>query len=385
MKIELRINLVDSTKGQQMKKLLVLAALTTLASPAFASKARLSALGNAAHLIDTQTVFQNPSHLVWMSDYATFETGPTSATSTTLDAEGGFVRSNGDAKWGAYLGRKSAFTTGYRALTGFAGQENPIELQYAMKGAVNWGAALNYSSSDRKSISKKQSSYGVRLGASTDVWEAYAVIGLGSEATGNSAAGLGMTAADTSSKFKGTTGFQVGGAYKVENLYSFITYYQDGFKLETTANAAANDLKVNQSQVDIGVVDHNKIDAGQWFYGVSYRIFENKRDGAATALESKTNTTSLPFLLGLEYDAISWATLRASVTQNVLLGSTKTEVTPAVGNSNETDTIANNTTVAAGVGLKFNKFVVDGSWAAQTTGDVNTTNFLTNVALTYMF
>jgi len=343
-----------------MKKLLLIAAVASMATPAFASKARLNALGNAQHLIDTQTVFDNPSHMVWMSDYATFEMGQTNLTagataSKSAIAEGGFVRSAGDAKYMAYLGRKSDFTAAVRPAFGFLNQENPIELDYAMKGAVNWGVGLNYSNSDKKSSSQKQSAYGVRLGASTDLWEAFAVIGLGSEATGNTAATIGggapAMAADTGSKYKGTTGFKVGGAYKMENLYSYITYYQDGFKLDSTANAATWDgMKMTQQQADIGIVDHNKIDGGQWFYGVAYRMFEKNREGTALkALESKTTTSSLPFLLGLEYDATSWATLRASATQNVILGTTKTE-TPTAGDA---DTIENNTTVAAGVGLKL--------------------------------
>jgi len=376
-----------------MKKLLLIAAVASLATPAFASRARLTALGNAEHLIDTQTVFNNPSHLAWMSDYVTFEGGPSSATNYSGGAEGGFVRSSGDAKYMAYLGRKSEFTTGARAYTGYLGQENPIEIDYAMKGAVNWGVGLNYSSSDKKSSSMKQSAYGVRLGASTDLWEAYAIVGLGSKAEGHGVRDLnldGDTAdageAAGSGTYTGTTGFKVGAAYKMENIYAYIKYYQDGYKLDETG--LLSDRKHNQSQADIGIVDHNKIDGGQWFYGVAFRIYQSKIEGNTTAdaggLDVKTDTTSLPFLLGVEYDATSWATLRASATQNVLLGSTKAD--DGTGpRTDETDTIANNTTVAAGVALKFNKWVIDGSWAAGTTGDVNTTNFLTNVALTYSF
>jgi hypothetical protein len=410
-----------------MKKLLLIAALASLSNPAFASKARVTALGNADHLVDPQTAFDNPAHLTLMGDYVTFEAGPSNATTNVTpgtttwadysnglyanpNAEGGFTRSAGDAKWGAYLGRKSPFTDAYRRAFGFKQQDNPIELQYAMKGAVGWGVALNYSTSDKKSstaasqtdVAQKQTAAGIRLGAVADMWEAFAVVGLVSTAEGtigtqvlrgdgnaNGVIDLGDYAtnagdftavgADSTAKYKGTTGFKVGGAYKMENLHAYLKYYQDGFKYEG-ASTTFNNLEVTQSQADLGVIDHNKLDGGQWFYGAAVQMYTAKQ--AFTAAEVKTTATYLPFLVGVEYDAASWLTLRASAIQNVLLGSTKTEAT---GLSGDADTIANNTKVAAGLGLRLGKWAADGSWAAQTTGAVNTTNFLTNVGLTYMF
>lgn len=399
-----------------MKKLLLIAALAALSNPAFASKARVTALGNADHLVDPQTAFDNPAHLTLMGDYVTFEAGPGTATSPTVvpgtttwssvaatnnpNAEGGFVRSNGDAKYGAYLGRKSPFTDLMRKSFGFLQQENPIELQYAMKGAINWGAALNYSSSDIKSATtpQKQQAFGVRAGATADNWSASALVGLGSTATGAIAANLltgdadgddiidggeiTSLTADADAKYKGTTGFKVKGAYKMDNLHLYAIHYMDGFKYESTVNATLNDLKVEASQTDLGVVDHNKIDGGQWFYGVAVQMYSLKQSNAN--MDKKTTATYLPFMVGMEYDAASWLTLRASATQNVLLGSTKTD-DGAGAFVDETDTIKNNTKVAAGLGLKFGKWVADGSWAAQTTGNLNTTNFVTNLGMTYMF
>ncbi len=379
-----------------MKKLLVIAALAALASPAFASKARLNSLGNAEHLIDPQTTFNNPSHMLWMSDFVTFETGPTTPTysaatppSKSASSEGGFVRSAGDARYMAYLGRDSDLTGVARQSQGFLTQENPIDLMYAMKGTWNWGVGLSLSNSDKKSTSQKQNAYGLRLGASNDLWEVYATIGLGSTATGSTGATNPGFITDTTAKYTGTTGFKVGAAYKVENLYSYLKYFQDGYKYESSAgaglNAAVNGASTVVSQLDLGVVDHNKIDGGQWFYGVALQIYQNKMDGAANAAaNSKTDAQYLPFLLGLEYDAATWATLRASVTQNVLIGTTKT-AGAAPSPADSVDTISNNTTVAGGLGLHLNKFVIDGSLAASTTGNANTANLLTNVALTYNF
>jgi hypothetical protein len=377
-----------------MKKILLIAAVASMAAPAMASKARLSALGNAKHLKDTQTVFENPAHHVLLADYATFEAGAGSTTSNTANAEGGFSRSAGDAKYMFYLGRKSTFQTLIRSQTGFLGQENPFEIQYAMKGDINWGAGLSYSSSDVKSTTpkRKQNAIGIRFGALTDTWEAYLNTGLGANATGqNAVAALGIVA-DPDATMTGAASYALGGAYKMEGTYIHASIQADGAKYESSAagNAALNGATSSGQVITVGVVEHSKVEGGQWFYGVSYQSSETKRSGGNVATDTKTTSTSLPFLLGLEYDAASWLALRASVTQNVLLGSTKSEglnstTTPASQYTGESDTIANNTTVAAGAGLKFNKWVVDGSLSAGTTGQLNSTSLMTNVALTYSF
>lgn len=402
-----------------MKKLLMIAALASLSSPAFASKARMTALGNADFLVDAQTAFDNPAHLTLLPDYITLEGGPTTASTPTTwaevasgtpSAEGGFTQSSGDTKWGVYLGRKSSFTQGNRINMGFLGQENTVELQYAMKGPMAWGVALNYSNSDKKSTSQKQNSAGVRFGAVTDTWEGFAIVGLGAKATGATATTstlLGdydddgvidaneITAltADTTAEMKSTTGFKVGGAYKMENIRIYGKYYADGFDYSSTnaaaANVALNGIKVEQSQGDIGVIEVNKLDAGNWFYGAGYQMYTFKE--SKTAFEQKTTASYLPFLAGIEYGMTSWLELRGSITQNVLLGSVKNDDGTGTGIAgkgtfvDETDTVKNNTKVAAGFGMKFNKWIVDGSWAASTTGNMNTTSFLTNVGLTYNF
>jgi hypothetical protein len=100
--------------------------------------------------------------------------------------------------------------------------------------------------------------------------------------------------------------------------------------------------------------------------------------------DNKTETTALPVFAGIEADATSWMVLRASVQQNFILGSKKVTTAGAGGDA---DTITNNTTVAAGAGLKFGKLLLDGTLEAanSTTAAVNGNAFLANAALTYMF
>ncbi len=410
-----------------MKKLLLIAALASMSNPAFASKARMSALGNGEHLVDAQTAFDNPAHILMMSDYVTFEAGPTNSGSPTPVAgakwsdvsaygdvypksEGGFTKSAGDAKYGVYFGRTSSFTQTYRGMLGFLKQENPLELQYANKGAINWGAALNYSSSDKKASSKKQTAMGARFGATTDTWEAYAIIGLGSTAKGAGAGrilngdsnqdGLVTTgeftdlAADSTAEFKGTTGFKLQGKYKMaDGVSSFAKYQQDGF--EYTSGNTLNGMKVASSQIDLGAIDTNKLDAGNWFYGASVQMQSAKISGISGLNDKTITNTYVPFIVGMEFDVNSTFVLRTSATQNVLIGSEKTDdgngngaAAGAVGNFvDEANTVGQNTKVAAGFGIKMNKWIIDGSWAAasSTTGEFNGSSLLTNVGLTYNF
>ncbi|RYZ84806.1 MAG: hypothetical protein EOP04_17280, partial [Proteobacteria bacterium] len=162
-----------------IKSILTATAILAMAAPAMASKARMASLQNAAQLIDTQSMFENPGKSYLLGDFATLEMGATStalvganapenittngtssaaATFYGENAEGGFVRSYGDSKVGFYMGRKSYFTSRVRALTGFVGQENPIDLMYGFQAAdLKWGASLSYSKSDKKVTGGQQS------------------------------------------------------------------------------------------------------------------------------------------------------------------------------------------------------------------------------------
>ena len=134
-----------------MKQLLVIA--VALASVnAFATRARVNALGNSPHLIDTQTVYGNPADMFFVGgDYVTIETGKTAATGLNDGAEGMVVRSMGDAKMGLSLGHDSDVALQQRTSVMTAAsaacptcqnlfssavnkfQQNPIELTYGMK------------------------------------------------------------------------------------------------------------------------------------------------------------------------------------------------------------------------------------------------------------
>ena len=360
-----------------MKKLLVIA--VALASVnAFATRARVTALGNSPHLVDTQTVYTNPADIFGLGDYVTLETGLTTGTTSSDQAEGMVVRTMGDAKMGLSLGHQSenASTWGLRPAA-FGNQQNPVEFTYGAKsGDMNWAATLVYSNYNDKTAAgatvAKESSMGVRLGARANNWDASLRLGLANTAE------LGA-----GNKFTGTLGLGAKLGYQMDSLYWFGDVTSVGYKVESAAGVETT--KLSDTQLEVGVMTSVKKDGSEMFYGAKYAMQTTSETVASP--EGKITNSTLPVWIGLEVDAASWLTLRGSVTQTVLIDSLKTEGT-SLGTAQELAPGANNTVVAAGAGLKFNKITVDGTLqatAAATAQQLNGNSMLSTLGMTYNF
>ncbi len=363
-----------------MKNTLVMAAaLALVASPAMASKARLSALNNSAHLADIQDIHANASKITQHGEWLTFEmgknSGTTKATIGNPHAEGGFARKMGDASYGFYMGSTPSWITDVRQNT-YLVNENPINLFYGSKaGDLAWGAGLLYSNSDKKTAKIKQGAMGLSAGVTASNWDAGLNLGLTNtyknETTGSEV------------DFKGKSAINLNATYSMDTLTFSLLADMNGGKEETgTGGTVAHDYE--NTQYALGVVNSHKADGADFFYGAKLAM-STMKDKNTT--DSKTDSMSLPVTAGIEADAASWMVLRASVTQNFILGSTKTTTATSVSPADEADTISNNTTVAAGAGLKFGKLMLDGTLeaASSNTAALNGNSFLANAAVTYMF
>ncbi len=359
-----------------MKNTLLIAALALAATPAMASKARVSALNSSAHLSDITDVQTNASKINEHGEWLTFEFGNnnyTAAGTATPRAEGGFVRSMGDSKYGFYLGSHPTWVDEVRTgfVTGtYLTNENPVNLFYGSKmgGDLSWGLGLLYSNSDKKTTTEKQSALGVNFGLTGSNWDAALTVGAMNTYKKDS----------TKVDFKGNPAIDLAGTYTMDTLTFSAGVGMNGGKEEVNG---AETHKSEMMRYNVGVVNSHKADGADFFYGAKLNSTTTKDK----ANDAKTEEMALPVFAGIEADATSWMVLRASVQQNFVLGSKK--VTAANGTGGDADTIANNTSVAAGAGLKFNKLLLDGTLEAanSNTAALNGNAFLANAAVTYMF
>lgn len=344
-----------------MKNLLILSLALVISAPAFASKARLASLQGARQLVDVQTIFTNPAHINMVDQHITFEMG---AAGTA--AEGGFIRklASGD-KLLVYVGHQNPlgnFVVGdVRTANNFLGQNNPVEVIY---GTGNVGFGGSVSTIDDKKNGTKEGTFVGKFGMDNGPLKFFTHLKLATAEKLNA----GNTDKITDS------GVFLGGTYKSETLLYFASIHAGAAKSEAGATATTTDIK-DLSAV-FAVVDRTmKIDDNDIYYGAQVDIVSRDVGGA------KISGTRLPIFLGIEYNINSWSIFRGSVAQNFLLGSTKDET--AV--NKDASGIANNATVAAGLGFKYNNLVLDGSLTAATNGQVNGNAFLANAAVTYNF
>lgn len=374
-----------------MKKTLLIAALSMAATPAFASKARLSALGDAEHLSDIQRTFDRPYEATMHGEYATIEFG---GAAGKPNAEAGFTRQVSEGNYlGFYVNRKPAALVNAIATNTAANEmfspllDNSFNVFYGSRaGEIAWGVNFYYLSSNKKDgyqalaandmANGKADVMGLSLGAAAGNWEADAVIGLAGKASveSNTYATAPVAAGDKA-EFQSTSNMTFRGAYKMDNMYYFAKYGMSGAKMELNGAEA---VKGENTNIELGLVNTMKSEGAEFFYGVSYKMVtaKDKMPGGG-----KTETNSLPMVVGVEADANSWMVLRGSVTHTLPFLST-TKSTGGSGN-----TLSSNTTVAVGTGFKAGKFNVDALVATGNTGDVGFDggSFLTNASLTYNF
>lgn len=383
-----------------MTKTLMIAALTLVSASAFASKARLSALQNAKTTAsDVQDIFEEPSKMWDVADLATFEFGatgttyaggpPPTATVAGTNAEGGFLRSTDDAKWGAYVGHQS---TGLLTLLGGANgvgtavsdaalqqMENPLNVWYGFRaGDIRYGANLYYANSEAKNVAvpNKKNAYGISFGAGADTWNANLVLGLGAKVTNE-------TVGDDE-EFTSKSSVRLAGEYVINDMIlGYASYTMFGGKLNDAGGTEVSDVDV--TQIEIGAESKVKSDTAHFYYGAKITNGTAKNGVSGAAVE-KIETMYLPVYFGLEADAASWLVLRASLTQNVLLNTRK--VTTAA--TDEADNV-DSTVAALGAGLKFGKLMLDGVMSTGTNGNLSfndgtgTNQFMTQTSLTYVF
>ena len=366
-----------------MKKQLALAAgLAVLAAPAFASKARLAALGEdvngSFYISDNRNIFLNASEVNNHKDFVTYE-----LENDGGNGEGGFIRNAGNLVWGAHLGRNVSYNDSVAALSGLSAggddalaASNAIDLFIGGDAGIKWGVQLTRSVQEDEAYTNgtgdfdgeaETSVMDLAVGVGQGPWAAYLKYGL----TGTTEHKDSTVEVDA----ERTGAWEIGGSYNWNGYTAFLQHARSTFEEKEA------DAEVEAASTTLGVARQDKLnDKAVMFTKVAYNMSsEDQKD------VTEDSSSDLTATIGLEFDAASWLTLRGSVGQAVLINNE--EVDPDGGTKTKSNP-ANTTVVAAGATLKFGDMSVDGVVGNNNTGTagvVDSSNFMTRVSMTYRF
>ncbi|WP_372656047.1 hypothetical protein [Halobacteriovorax sp.] len=372
------------------KQILIATGLAVLSTSAFASKARLEALGQnddrgSFYVEDARNIFRNASKVNTHKNYITTEWGTANDAAdskTTPHAEGGFFREMGSFNYGVYLGSEidSQNASRVNIVTddtikdsgeyNFLKHDNALDLFFGGDMGVQWGARLHYASAKDESaaVSQEHDNFGLGLGMMMGDIEAYANMTLSDESKGNVFQDSTGAAGD---KLEGNS-LNVGVAYNLMGSKLYADYDKAGY--ESTIAGAKTEYTETTMTVGVGRI-HEVSSTARLNMDIAY-VSGKEETKTTSTVEAKE--TFIPLTLGFEADANSWLVLRGAITQNVLLNTDK-------DNAGKKTTKANTTTVTSGATLNFGKLKVDGSIGTGTAGTLQLDNLMTRVGVSYWF
>lgn len=388
-----------------MKTQLTLAlGLAVLAAPAFASKARLQALGEdnygSQYINDNRNIWLNAAQINNHKDLVTYEFGTENAVddASSPRGEGGVFKTMGNMVYGVQMGGASSTGNGLRTASGLTGanETNNLDVFVGGDAGLKWGANLGYArgANENRANGASTESMRTRLGVIMGDLQVYANVNLANNAKGTNATGA---------KFEGDLGYQVGVIQAWDGNTVFADYRS--FDAENTLAGTKSDIALKQLQVGIGRVERLN-DKSNLFLKAQYVMgsVENDRlkplaaasqfggasgcgTGNAALACSEYDSMQIPVTVGLETEAASWLTLRASVSQ-VVWGSEE--------DAKNERSITDSTSINAGATLKFGELSVDGVIGNNATGGatsangtdsgtIRTDSLMSRVAMTYRF
>jgi hypothetical protein len=403
------------------KQLLTVLGLAVLATPAFASKARLQALGEdiygSAYISDNRNIFLNAANVHNYKNMVTMEWGNSSnitdniSTAANPDgsnngpkAEGGVILSAGNYVYGVYLGDEANDSSLMRVAGGLAPvaakEENNIGLFFGGENGVKWGASLVHSKSENDDAttalqSAKQEAMRARIGAFINSnLETFASVNITNKAENG----------DGTGEFKGKLGYRVGAIYNLNDWRAFGTW------TKLVGNNEVTDKEQSLSVIEIGAGRSEKInDKFTLFTKASVVMLNTENESktvgfgdatcsgtiaaagaAASVVACKEYTrNSLPVVIGMEYSAASWLTLRGSVGQSVYA---------VEEDKDDSRTVSSSTNLAAGASLLFGDMTIDGvvgnnpdgatpgnNGTSTGAGQLRTDSLMSRVSMTYKF
>ncbi len=357
------------------RQLTVALGLLVVAAPAFATKARLEALGEDSfgsyYVNDNRNIFLNPARINENKDFITYEFGDSGSSingnadsSANPRAGGGFAKSVGNMVYGLHFGDSSPSTGALRALpngvSGTAAQlqeQQPWDFFIGGDAGMKWGASFTYESFDGGSAAagNRLNSHGMRArgGVLMGDLDLFAQVSLDNDA--NDYAGNSV---------EGDMGLFMGAGYMMNNYKLFADYRMIGAEYRGAGSQVTKE-DIDTSILRLGVARQERLNDRATVFAklVAARSTVDDDGAGSFGAAGEATSTALPFTLGLEYAATSWLDLRASVISNLY---SDQELDPKAGG--KTSGNVNATAVRAGASLKFGEFSIDGLIATDNTG-----------------
>ena len=409
--------------------------LLGLTSTAYASKARLLALGQDKDdnyfISDSRSIFYNAAYVNEYADTLTLEWGNSGTafsagtsgggldTDASPKAVGGMLKRSGSLVYGLYFGNESdtgallhgaASDTDYATTNQLADTDNLLDVFVAGDtGSIKWGWNFLYSKSETDNgagnvNNSENDAMATRLGMIMGDIEAFANISLGNEAKRDNTT--------NKAKFEGSLGFHVGGAYNMGDSKFVGSYKQLDWDQTFGATPVKSEGGFTKYTVGWGHT-HNVNEMTRVYTQLFYESTKVEVKYATNPVEM--SHTVLPLVVGFEAKATDWLSLRGSIKSNIVKGEVKEKgigshfsaayrgllgakfgTSNTAGTTENKKTLANSTDVAAGATLHFGKLNVDGMIGAtgsnRGTGTVGSDNgvlaldnLLTRVGVSYAF
>ena len=408
------------------KQIAVAMGLAVISGSAFATKARLEALGEdhfgSQFISDNRNIFLNAAAVNYHKDIVTFEwgagdgsgstdylgndvTGGGTLTTTsdqdtaqTPKAEGGFLKASGNMVYGIYFGSESDVANGLRTLAmsnGVVHEANNIDLFVGGDAGVQWGANVTYSSTknEQSGADEEQTSIRTRLGVISGNISGFANINLQNSAQGNLKQAVAPAPVGTEVEFTGKYGYDLGLTYEMNDIYYMLRH-----RAFAGEDKSSDEFKAAESWVGIAKAYRLNDKSNVWFSGW-YKSNSYTNDFAFGGATGDRKDNFVPLALAAEVEVKDWLVLRGSV-GHIIFGTQEDDDGDEVS--------IRNTFVKAGASLVFGDFQVDGlignantceqidAGSGDTTesctvnanseaGILNTENLLSRVSLLYRF
>ncbi|MBS1959723.1 MAG: hypothetical protein JST80_09650 [Bdellovibrionales bacterium] len=342
-----------------MNKLFLILGLMIIAAPAFASRARLEALGegkNGSYYIqDNRDIFLNPAHiskykkklyleLGGASGTAATGAGATDGSGTSGTAQGGFTNTFGDYTYGLWMNNNNDFwqaaATGSGG-NGFAAPESQLDFFLGGEGSMAWGLNLFYAGNAAKvaGISSSASTFGVGFGIDMNNFQVWANVDILGKSTIDNGATNG-------NELKEKVSFDAGLSYAQENW----TWFGKFMNFGTDTNTVVTTERRYSMYGIGGGYKHEMSKATTMFARIEADMDKDDTNGVAT------QSYDIPVVVAAESQALSWLAIRGSIAYS-LFGQQWTETTR--------NSFGGSTTVAAGVGMTFGDVQIDGLVASS--------------------